>query len=121
MFAGDADCPRSAVGKCKSLMVAARAAASTVYREALVIEQAPAELDFILCNGIGIGYQWRHEARRQLPIEFNLKIGAVFVWLTNGGAGGRQQGDAGNDAASPETRMNQRDSAQRSRVASSIG
>jgi len=38
-----------------------------------------------------------------LPIEFNLKIGAVFVWLTNGGAGGRQQGDAGNDAASPET------------------
>jgi len=38
-----------------------------------------------------------------LPIEFNLKIGAAFVLLADGRAGGRQQGDAGNDAASPET------------------
>jgi hypothetical protein len=37
-FAGDADRPRSAIGKCKSLMVAAGAAASTIYREALVVE-----------------------------------------------------------------------------------
>jgi len=63
-FAGDADRPRSAVGKCKSLTVAARAVASTVYREALVIEQASAELNLILCDGIGMGYRWRHEARR---------------------------------------------------------
>ena len=63
-FAGYADRPRSAVGKCKSLMVAARAAASTVYREALVIEQEPAELNLILCDGVGIGYRWRQEARR---------------------------------------------------------
>jgi len=63
-FAGDADRPRSAIGKCKSLMVAARAAAGSVYREALVIEQAPAELNLILCNGIGVGYRWRQKARR---------------------------------------------------------
>lgn len=63
-FAGDADRPRSAVGKCKSLMVAASAAASTVYREALVIEQAPAELNFFLRDRIGIGYRWRLKARR---------------------------------------------------------
>lgn len=63
-LAGDADRPRSAVGKCKPLMVAARATASTVYREALVIEQEPAEPNLILCDGIGIGYRWRQEARR---------------------------------------------------------
>ncbi len=63
-FAGDADRPRSAIGKCKSLMVAAGAAAGTIYREALVLEQAPAELNFVLCDRIGIRYRWRHKARR---------------------------------------------------------
>jgi len=38
-----------------------------------------------------------------LPIELNLKIEAIFVLLADGRAGGRQQGDAGNDAASPDT------------------
>ncbi len=63
-LAGDADRPRSAIGKCKSLMVAAGAAASSVYREPLVIEQALAELNFVLCNGIGIRYRWRQKAMR---------------------------------------------------------
>ncbi len=102
-FAGGADRPRSAVGKCKSLLVAACAAASTVYREARVIEQAPAELDLSLCAWLGIGYRWRSKARRYLPFEYNLTIEAVFVLLADGRAGSRQQGDAGNHAASPET------------------
>ncbi len=63
-LAGDTDRPRSAVGKGKPLMVAARAAAGSVYREPLVIEQALAELNFVLCNGIGIEYRWRQKARR---------------------------------------------------------
>lgn len=120
-FSGDAGRMRASVSKCQSLLMTSGATTASIHRKARVVEQAPAKLNLVGRDGIGLRHRRRLETRRQPPVEIDRHTEQVIVLTANSRAGCHEYSDAGNRIAAPFIRTNQREWSQRNRVFCSIG